>query len=174
MKKTTISIVWIFLCFFVKTSFGQGIEFDEESGLYAQIDVLEFENKTKDDLFDKTLEWFTLNYNSVNDAVQLKNKESGKIIIKGLMVFYEEMGKTINIEYTLIFEFKESRLRYTFTGFSGYCLSATGNTFLPIPNFESTTKQKVLSHYLSKGEGWINNSIQSLIEYVKLDNSDDW
>ena len=42
MKKTTISIVWILLCFFVKTSFGQEVTFDysnSNSVNYALADI---------------------------------------------------------------------------------------------------------------------------------------
>tara|TARA_B110000444_G_scaffold224239_1_gene227285 strand:- start:78 stop:602 length:525 start_codon:yes stop_codon:yes gene_type:complete len=42
MKKTTISIVWILLCFFVKTSFGQEVTFDysnSNSVTYALADI---------------------------------------------------------------------------------------------------------------------------------------
>lgn len=42
MKKTTISIVWILLCFFVKTSFGQEIRFD-----FSDIKTINSENQAK-------------------------------------------------------------------------------------------------------------------------------
>ena len=42
MKKTTISIVWILLCFFIKTSFGQEIRFD-----FSDIKTINSKNQAK-------------------------------------------------------------------------------------------------------------------------------
>ena len=154
---------------------GQNIEFDEESGLYAQVEVLEFENRTKDDLFDKTIEWVTLNYNSANDVVQLNDKEAGKIIAKGDMVAPFGFGQTTVIRYTLIFDFKDERMRYTFTSFSW------ANGFSnPDYSFEDNTwrrnakTEKLLNGHIQTAEENINSYLQSLVEYVNSDDSDDW
>ena len=158
---------------------GQNIEFDEESGLYAQVEVLEFENRTKDDLFDKTIEWVTLNYNSANDVVQLNDKEAGKLIVKGIVVLPASMGRTLNINHTLTFEFKENRMRYRYTGFSGFYLDYNGNAGSS-SSFESeiwkknNSTLKKLDGHIKATEIVLNQYIRSLIEFIEADDSDDW
>lgn len=147
--------------------FSQKIELDEKTGLYAQTEVLEFEGLSKDDLFNKTIEWVTLNYNSANDVVQLKDLELGKIIVKGNFVSSLMISK-VWIYHTLILEFKDNRIRYTYTNFS----SATTSQEL---NFENKRFMKAqLNKSIQQAESNINVSIKSLIEFINTDDSNDW
>ncbi|MCA0933096.1 DUF4468 domain-containing protein [Lutimonas saemankumensis] len=60
--------------------FGQEFEV-EERGMTA---VLKEENKSKSELFANINKWISITYNSSNDVIQLNDKESGAIIIKGI------------------------------------------------------------------------------------------
>lgn len=90
MKKTLL-IVFILSSFF---SFGQTAkemlaEIEgkwklDNSGNVTFTKVIEVPNVSKDDLFTRGLSYFTYKYNSGEDVVQVKDKEQGLIIGKGI------------------------------------------------------------------------------------------
>ncbi|MBT6997699.1 MAG: DUF4468 domain-containing protein [Prolixibacteraceae bacterium] len=158
MKKLIIILLFSpFICF------SQNLEIDKESGKYTKQEVIEIENKSKDDLFNKTIEWITLNYNSADDVIQLKDKELGKIIIKGNFSssMYMKQGW---INHTLVLDFKDNKLRYKYTDFSYY---STGSGEMP---FEKSMMSK--KKMLKETEEKIDNSILSLKEHLIKDKDD--
>lgn len=52
--------------------------------------VFEVEGKTKSELYSLINRWISINYNSANNVIQMNDKESGTIIVKGINeLFYE-------------------------------------------------------------------------------------
>lgn len=138
-------------------SLSQSLDIDKESGKYTKQEVIEIENKLKDDLFNKTIEWIILNYNSADDVIQLKDKELGKIIVKGNFSSNMYMKKGW-INHTLIFEFKDNKFRYKYTDFSYY---STGSGEMP---FESSIMSK--KKLLKTTDAKIDNSMLNLKEHI--------
>ncbi|AOC94607.1 hypothetical protein BB050_01480 [Flavobacterium anhuiense] len=161
---------YLFLIIILVYSFNssaQTIEKDSVSGLYQTQGILEFENLKADLIFSKAKEWITLNYRSANDVIQLADKESLKIINKGN--FKSDMFmKEGSIFHTLILEFKDGKLRYTYTDFSYY---SKGSGEL---SFES--KNLAFKKSLIKStEKDIKESIEKLKKYIQNSNKkDDW
>lgn len=158
MKKLIFILLFSpFLCL------SQNLAIDKESGKYTKQQVVEIENKLKDDLFNKTIEWITLNYNSADDVIQLKDKELGKIIVKGNFSSNMYMKKGW-INHTLVLDFKDNKFRYKYTDFSYY---STGSGEMP---FESSIMSK--KKLLKTTEEKIDNSILNLKEHL-IKNKDD-
>lgn len=92
MKKTTISIVWILLCFFVKTSFGQEVTFDYSNSnsvnyALADIDNITFTGDILNlDLNDGTI--ISRNINTI-EKFQYSNVNVG---IKDMLGIIEEIS----------------------------------------------------------------------------------
>lgn len=98
---------------------GQTIEFDDITGKYQAQSIIQMDTLKKDLLFTKAKEWITLNYKSANDVIQLADKESSKIIVKGNFKTFMAM-KEGRLGHTLVLDFKDGRIRYTYSDFSYY------------------------------------------------------
>ncbi len=149
--------LFIILLFSPFLCLSQNLEIDKESGKYTKQQVIEIENKLKDDLFNKTIEWITLNYNSADDVIQLKDKELGKIIVKGNFSSNMYMKKGW-INHTLVLDFKDNKFRYKYSDFSYY---STGSGEMP---FESSIMSK--KKLLKTTDAKIDNSMLNLKEHI--------
>ncbi len=108
-----------FFTLFSFSTFGQAITKDSVSGKYQAQGIILVDNIKSDDIYTKTKEWIILNYKSAKDVIQLADKESSKIIVKGNFksnMFMKEGW----ISHTLIFDFKDGKTRYTYSDFSYY------------------------------------------------------
>ena len=111
----------------------------------------------KDQLFSKAKEWIALNYKSANDVIQLVDKETSKIILKGnfsTSLFLKQGW----IGHTLVLDFKDGKFRYSYTDFNYY---SPGSGSM---SFESSmmSKKKVIK----TTEENIESSILSLNKYL--------
>lgn len=154
------------LLFLISVTLGaQEIKENPETGFYESQGVIELNEITQDKLFDGALEWIALNYKSANDVIQLKEKELGKIVVKGkygVILFAKEKG---TISHTLILEFKEGKFRYTYSGFSYYDRYSGENTF----------EEEKSEFIISKTEELINLSIEDMTNYIKKqEKNSDW
>ena len=75
-----------------------------------------FDSLKKDVIFDKSLAWFAETYNSANDVIQLKDKQNGKIIGRGVGEFYCAMYVR-KYSYTAKLEIKDNKARLTFDSY---------------------------------------------------------
>lgn len=115
---------------------------------------------SKSKLFDKSEEWIALKFVSANDVIQLKNKDNGKIIIKG------NLGDSYITQFTLMLSCKDSSVSYLLTGITssqyGYLWDSDSNCY---------TKQ-CRTNYLnwkSATEITINNLILNYKDYLLTD-----
>ena len=158
----------MFLLLFLIPSFvfGQELKIEKETGRYTKSEVIEFDNISKKELFNRAIEWITINYTSVDDVMQLKDDENGKIILKGnfsIDIFFKQGW----IKHTLILDFKDDRFRYTYTNLSYY---SPGSGDIPFEG-SMVSKKKILAIT----EANIDNSMSSLVQYILSEKSkDDW
>jgi hypothetical protein len=165
MKK---HILQLFLMpFLITFAFGQTLKLDSLSNKYLSTGTVFVDSIKKDILFLKAKEWIALNYKSANDVIQLADKETCKIILKGAFstsMFMKEGW----LEHTLVLDFKDGKFKYSYTDFSYYS-SGSGKM-----NFESKSlgfKKKIFT----KTEENISSSIESLKRYFQdYIKSKDW
>ena len=86
-------------------------------------DVVQVENATKGDLYNRAKFWLTTAYNSPNDVIQLDSKEEGQIIGKANFEYVPSVVSGSaqiegSINYTLNLSFKDGRYKYEITDFT--------------------------------------------------------
>jgi len=78
-----------------------------------EITIVENNNLTKDEAFDKTMRWIASYYNSANNVIQLSDKENGTIIINAAHRVSRAGGLvSYPLSYTMTIDIKENRIRF--------------------------------------------------------------
>ncbi|TFH40621.1 MAG: DUF4468 domain-containing protein [Chrysiogenales bacterium] len=77
---------------------------------------------SKDEIYDRSLEWSAKRLSRVNDDIVVKDREKGMIIARGTGVYSEYFDFLVDREfsYTLMIEAREGRYRITFDNFVVY------------------------------------------------------
>lgn len=77
---------------------------------------------SKDEIYDRALEWCAKKLASVNDDIVVKDKEKGKIIGKGTGKYSEYFDFLVDREfsYTITIEARDGRYRVTYDNFIVY------------------------------------------------------
>lgn len=124
----------------VKISDGQvQIPIDSSTGRVSYTEIVYADSTLKKkDLFKKAIEWVALNYNSANDVIQLKDEESGKIIVKGnMVVVINPMGFVFErrLKHTITIDTRDGRCRINITDFRG--------EFKVSSQYETTLEQEI-------------------------------
>ncbi|WP_423819218.1 DUF4468 domain-containing protein [Salinimicrobium sp. TIG7-5_MAKvit] len=161
-----MKFLYLLLFAIVSTSVnGQEIKINPDTGMFESQGVVEIEGKTQDELYSSALEWIALNYASANDVIQLQDKASGKIVVKGSFpsTMFKKRG---SIPHTLRLEFKDNRFRYTYSNLSYY---STGSGDM---SFEGSMYRK--EKIITSAEEDIRNSIQSIKNFIQKEDSEDW
>jgi hypothetical protein len=73
---------------------------------------------SKDQIFDKSLEWMAQTFVDSKAVIELKDKDSGKIIGKGVTKFRNAVVD-VPCRFTLILEAKDGKYRTTYSNFTG-------------------------------------------------------
>ncbi|MQP25582.1 DUF4468 domain-containing protein [Flavobacterium sp. LMO8] len=160
------SIFGIIFSFFVIPLFGQTIVKDSISGKYQSEGVVVFDSIKADMIFTKAKEWIAINYKSANDVIQLADKESLKIIVKGNFKTSMFM-KDVWIAHTLILDFKDNKLRYFYSNFSYY---SSGSGSLEFESKSLGFKKSVIK----TTEKNLIASIDDLKKYIIQNRKSDW
>lgn len=77
---------------------------------------------TKNEIYDLSLEWMARTFFDSKEVIELKDKENGKIIGKGITSFRGKTGwfsANTPCRFTLIVEAKDNKYRTTYTNFVG-------------------------------------------------------
>lgn len=77
---------------------------------------------TKNEIYDRSLEWMYQTFLDHREVIDLRNKEEGKIIGKGMIMFRGKIGwlsTDIPCRFTLILEAKDNKYRTTYGNFVG-------------------------------------------------------
>ncbi|MBJ6109467.1 DUF4468 domain-containing protein [Hymenobacter sp. BT523] len=89
--------------------------------------VVEAPSTTKDQLYERALEWMTKTYQSDNDVVQIKDKQQGKLVAKGYTTLTQASGSVgmamfgvmptpaLFLEQTHTLYLKDGRYKYVLT-----------------------------------------------------------
>jgi len=77
---------------------------------------------TKNEIYDISLEWMARTFFDNKEVIELKDKDSGKIIGKGITTFKGKIGwfsANIPCRFTLIVEAKDNKYRTTYNNLVG-------------------------------------------------------
>jgi hypothetical protein len=77
---------------------------------------------TKNEIYDTSLEWMAQTLSGPREVIELKDKDNGKIIGKGITSFRGKVGigsTNVLCRFTLTVEAKDNRYRTTYSNFVG-------------------------------------------------------
>jgi len=77
---------------------------------------------TKNEIYDMSLEWMARTFFDNKEVIEIKDKENGKIIGKGITTFKGKIGwfsANIPCRFTLIVEAKDNKYRTTYNNLVG-------------------------------------------------------
>jgi len=74
---------------------------------------------TKNEIFSKCLEWMAQIFTDSKEVIELKDKETGKIIGKGITNFMSGGIVSIPCRFTIVIEIREYKYRATYKNFIG-------------------------------------------------------
>ena len=142
-------------------SYSQEYEYEEKT----ITGVFKVEGKSESEIFSSINKWIALNYNSAQNVVQLNDKESGTIIVKGInQATYKNVMKemypknkymqeynTVEFNHTIEINVKDNRYRiiYTLTDIitpapvSGYSLEQQYAMVFDMIDFTGLKQDKV-------------------------------
>lgn len=130
----------------------------------------------KEDLYFGTLSWINSSFNDAKDVIVTSDREGGRILAKGSFLVHENRLYSGRAVFTMLFEFKDGRYRYTYSDFI-YVLNQPNN-FVEQP-FEDGKPKNVW-------KGWWEDAHQSIVDkmmflpdelhhYLELNEKDpDW
>ena len=106
---------------------GTPLPLDPETQQVTYQGVVEVPGVSKDALYDRALEWMAKTYQSANDVVQIKDKEQGKLLAKGGILFFNDNKAPVGfVVHTQTIYVKDGRYKYLMTGFKHQNTVATG------------------------------------------------
>lgn len=106
----------LFFIFILTPSFSQKVEIIKNEIPQYQ-GVVHVEGYTSDDLYNALRARVALSYNSAQHVIQMDDKVSNKIVVKGIETYnFKLMSATVpnQFDYTLLLELRDNRFRYTY------------------------------------------------------------
>lgn len=114
MKKFLLIILLMpMYAFAQKDTTGLNLPYKEGRIVYEEI--INVENKSKSDLLVNAKQWFVDYFKSSKDVIQNEDKETGRIIGKGILFFYAKtwaMSFKIDDKITIQIDCKDNKYRY--------------------------------------------------------------
>ena len=163
----------------------------DENGSITFSKVIEVNDIEKDELYTRALSYFTYNYNSGDDVIQVKDKEKGLIIGKGIYANVYTGGtlavSSFSIPHILRVDIKDSKIRVIIT-IQEYKVKVSGGKSLPsYPTFlvsqrfpfKKDFQKKIMCHVIYNTIQCVKNSFTSIEKSLKEGNTnsgenDDW
>lgn len=85
---------------------------------YTETEVIPVKGKTASELYTKAYEWFSVNFNSANEVIQMHDPEANQIVGKGYTDVQYNLRKqtvTMHMHFTLNVQFRDGRYKYEIT-----------------------------------------------------------
>lgn len=76
--------------------------------------VYQIPNCSKNDIFDKANVWIAESFGSYKSVVEMKDRDTGIIVLNGLIDHNLGLGSWIHCRYTMTIDIKDNKIRITF------------------------------------------------------------
>lgn len=86
---------------------------------------------SQDEAFTRAMRYVATAYRSANDVIQLQDRENGTIVAKGVHTVMRHGMTAIPVEYTMLLDIRDERIRFTQT------IGAPTNAFAGITESEA-------------------------------------
>lgn len=134
-------------------------------------EVIQVDNTSKEQLFDRAKMWFTTIYRSSSDVLQIIDKDNGQLVGKAAMTYHSSIFKGSeatkgDIRYQVSIFFKDNRYKYEFTNFihEGNSYNSTGAASFGLITDENECPRKF--NNIMAGTKWCNNVWTDLKEKI--------
>lgn len=163
----------------------------DEKGNVTFSKVIEIGDVDKGELYTRALSYFTYNYNSGDDVIQVKDKEKGLIIGKGIYPDIHIGGvliiSTFSIPHILRVDIKDGKVRVIIT-IQEYKVKVSDGKSIPNYNtflvserfpFAKDAQKKIMCNVIYKTVQRVKESFASIEKSLKegnttSDENDDW
>ena len=143
----------------------------EKDGEVMYTEVINVDSAiSKTELFNRAKVWFSTEYKSGKDVIQVEDKDAGMIVGKGIFKAPLNFGflvgtKIVNVSHTVKLLFKDGKYRYEITGLSGeYFMDEYGRRPMPITNRGYGSNEKNYDKFLYSVNTEILGTISDLKE----------
>ena len=124
MKKIINIFTFIAISTFIFYGCGGGLTaVTNDTELYR---VVEVENMSKDEIFIKSMEWFSRTFKESKSVIDYQDKEAGKIMGNGAITHYFSMIVNGQVKFSVKIEVRENRSRITLSNFSAKIIGSSG------------------------------------------------
>jgi hypothetical protein len=180
MKNSRNLLSLFSLIFFsVSIGYGQGLPTDTETKKVSFQETVPIDSVTKNDLYERAVEWMTAYYKTnkfdVNDKVNLKLANEGNFSV---IYTYDFKYKSENtITYNITINLKDGKYRYTITDFKIYDVKLGPKTAQTMEVYYPKMKTGSKGEFTTKFNKEVNNVIEDLKKYMitgKGENKEDW
>lgn len=112
-------VTLLLFCALFMSGCGRMVKVPEQERMVRKVFEVQL---SKNDIYDRALEWCAKRLSKVNDDIVVKNKEGGKIIARGTGKYSEYFDFLVDREfsYNMTIEVKDKRYRVTFDNFTVY------------------------------------------------------
>lgn len=139
----------------------------EDGTRYEYTDVVEVEGADADELYSRAKAWVANAYHSAQDVIQLDDKDSHRLIVKGVTTPSAFFGPT-SVRHTLTIETKDGKYRYSLGRFITRRSSGKEDEMIPGVGFTGGTATIKSTHVTVSG------ILASLREAMEVEADDDW
>lgn len=130
----------------------------DEYGDYGYQEIIEVNGATSNELYNKAIEWIAINYEVAN--IELDSEEKGKIIFKGVINTNCIDDAECKIDYALILDIKDSKLRVSAKNFN-YSSIGLGDTSFSSKILFKKRLIKIANKNLELTIGRLRNTLKS-------------
>lgn len=148
-------------CFFLQNE--PVLEFNQEQKQWQYQQVVEMPGISEDVIFVRTKEYISLAYKSGKDVTQSAEKETGKVIVKGLFVITKTMYDA-RLRHFLMIDCRKDKFRVRFDNFS--VTTPTSDYDAPLEKDGIMGKEKIMK----QGAQNCQDFVTGLKKYI-LDNA---
>lgn len=133
---------------------GRLVRVPEQEQMLRQVYAVQL---SKDEIFDRALEWCARTFSHIDDSIMVKDREKGKIIGKGTGKYSEYFDFLVDrqFSYTITIEVKNGRYRVTFDNFIVYYNERDLRSSKAVYKFELGKIKKQLNKHLEDIHAYI-------------------
>lgn len=184
MKKIILSILLIISYSGFSQTFKQ-VELDSITNNIVFTEIVLIDSATQSTLYSKSKEWFTMNFKSSNDVIQLDDKEAGKLIGKSWQNIFlpTAVGEVkAKIFYTITIQVKNNKYKYSISNIK---FKSYPDQYEPNPKEYfaedwiteekiKETRTKARTKYKIETLRVVNELSESLKKHMATNNKNDW
>jgi hypothetical protein len=105
---------------------------------------------TQDEAYTKAYRWAAENYGSANEVIQMEDRDSGTLILKGVQdmsIAYVPAERGL-FEYTLTLDIRDKKMRLTFDpeGWASYGRTSNADVENSLEDFRNSIKPSLMTY----------------------------